>query len=113
MSDFASWIKVNRFFLKEKGFARKAEYWAIWVYLLANAKKQYAEYLFGGQTHILKRGQLVCSNRKIADFFGITTSKTDRILRFFIDDGKIRKESNNKFSIITILDYDKYQDIEF
>jgi hypothetical protein len=80
--------------------------------LVSFANHKESEYIFRGKTHVLKRGQLKIVVSELSDFFGIKPSKATRILNIFEKDGRIEKRGNNKFTIITVTNYDQYQNME-
>ncbi len=54
----------------------------------------------------LKRGQIAISQRDFAEKCGVSRQELRTILERLISTHKITQKSTNKFSIITLLDYD-------
>jgi DNA-binding transcriptional regulator YhcF (GntR family) len=55
------------------------------------------------------RGQFVTSFRQLASIFGTTTNTVRVFLAALEDTGMIKRESTKLITIITIIDYDRYQ----
>lgn len=108
MSD-KGWIKLHRRLLDCPNVMRDADYFAVWVYLLLSAS--HAEYatIFGGKKIILQAGQLITGRKVIEALLGIDESKVYRILMAYKNDEQIEIKSNNRASLITIVNWEKYQ----
>lgn len=65
--------------------------------------------MFNGKKQICKRGQFITGIHKLKQKTGIEPSKLRRLLETMKNEHLIDKQSNNKFSLITILKYDYYQ----
>ena len=61
---------------------------------------------------LIKRGQLITSRTHLADEIGISEQQTRTCLERLQASGVITCEATNKFTIITICNYDVYQDNE-
>ena len=82
---------------------KDADHYAVWGYLLHNAKHAAADELFNGKRITLHPGQLITGRKKIADHFKIDESKVQRILQFFENERQIERQTGNKSSLISIL----------
>ena len=60
----------------------------------------------------VKRGQLLTSRKAISDKTGVTQSKIYRILSRYESEHQIEQQKTNKYTVITILNYDSYQNCE-
>ena len=105
------YIKIFRS-LKKKGYYTDSHYIHLWVHLLMCVTYQDREYMINGQIHHLKPGQCIVGRRKLASDTGIQESKVERILSTFKSEHQIEQQSFNKFRIITICNWDKYQATE-
>lgn len=98
--------------LFQKGFSRKPNYLAVWMYILLKANHDDNEFLFNNKTITVKRGQCLTSQKKIADYFGISIKSVHDILKYFKNENQIEKRTTNVFTLITITNYDEYQQYE-
>ena len=91
---------------------KDAEHLAVWMYLLLNAT--HAEYpaLFKGKKIMLQPGQLITGCISIGNQLSISESKVRRTLNDFIIDEQIDRQTSNKNSLITILNWDLYQNFD-
>ncbi len=103
------WIKLDRAML-EHWVWQDADAQRIWLDMLMRANFEDKTRLFNGQLLDLKRGQLVFGRKVYADRLGINENKIRKVLKLLKNDGMIHQQATNKYSIITITCYDKYQD---
>ena len=105
------WVKIYRSTF-EKGWARKPEYIALWIWLIQLATHQEREYFWNGNTIILKSGQFITGRKFLSEKTGINESKVERILKCFESEQQIEQRKTSTSRLISILNYQKYQDIE-
>ena len=101
------YIKLFRSLLDEE-FLSDPEYISIWIYCLLNAN-------FKPKIHKgtpIKRGQFKTGRKSISENLGISESKVERILSYFEEKKHIEQQKTNKYRLITICYYDKYQKSE-
>lgn len=109
MADNNGWIKLHRKLLDNPVVMKDSDYLAVWIYLLLNASHTEYPVLFGGKKISLKAGQLITGRKSIASTLGISESKVRRILDLFEIDQQIDRQRSNKNSLVSILNWDKYQ----
>lgn len=81
-----------------------------WIYLLFEAAWEPRTIPWGkDETVTLLRGQLATSVRKLNGRWGFCTETTIALLRLFEEQGMITRETSAKRSLITIVNYEKYQ----
>lgn len=81
-----------------------------WIYLLFEAAWEAHTIPWGkDETVTLHRGQLATSIRKLNGRWGFCTETTISLLRLFEEQGMITRETSAKRSLITIVNYEKYQ----
>ena len=97
--------------LEKKGFYSDSEYVHLWVHLLLSASWQEKEFLFDGTLRKLKPGQFIVGRMKLAKATGINRSKIERILKVFANENMIEQQTTNKFRIISIINWDLYQNV--
>lgn len=103
------WIKLDRSML-DHWVWRDADAQRIWLEMLMRANFEDKTRLFNGQLISLKRGQLVFGRKVYADRLGINENTIRKVLKLLISDGMIHQQTTNKYSIISITCYDRYQD---
>lgn len=82
-----------------------------WVDLLLTANHSDKKILFNGELITVKRGQILTSIRKLAERWKWSYDKTSRFLKLIESDGMLRKESDNCRTLLTIENYEVYQDV--
>ena len=112
MNEKNGWVKLHRKMLDNPIIMKDAEHLAVWMYLLLNAT--HAEYpaLFKGKKIMLQPGQLITGCISIGNQLSISESKVRRTLNDFISDGQIDRQTSNKNSLITVLNWDLYQNFD-
>lgn len=106
------WIKIHRKILENPIICKDSDYLAVWIYLLLNATHKEIPALFKGKKIILQKGQLITGRKSIASQLKISESKIFRIINDFKSEQQIEQQTSNKNSLISILNWDKYQNIE-
>ena len=101
------WRKVEDSFLM-----LDSEAFHLWFVLLMLANHQDKEHLFNAQKVIIKRGQLISGRHSLSDRTSINESKVYRLLELFEHEQLIEQQKNNRYSIISILNYNEYQSNE-
>lgn len=102
----ASWIKIFRELLQWEWF-QKAEMVQLFIYLLLKANcvdKQW-------QGITIKRGQLATSNATIRQDLRLSEQQIRTCIKRLISTGEITYKSTNRYVVITICNYDKYQKV--
>jgi len=97
------YIKLDRA-LENWRFKTKPNYVALWVHLLLEANHQSNKYM---DTQI-ERGQLTTSLEALKKGTGLSLQQIRTILNKLNND-EITIKSTNKYTLITIVNYDKYQ----
>lgn len=107
------WIKTYRkiqdcwIWLDKEPFDKRSA----WIDLLLTANHADKKILFNGELITIERGQILTSIRKLADKWKWSYDKVLRFLRLIESDGMIKKESDNFRTLITIENYELYQDV--
>lgn len=106
MAKTTTFVKIDRNITRWQWWADSNTV-KIWLYLLLKANV--TQYTF--QKFKIKRGQLVTSIPSLASKNNLTVQQVKTILSRLEKTGEIsRRNIGNKFSIITIKQYEKYQD---
>lgn len=104
MPDSEGWIKLHRKFLKWEWF-EIPEMIQLFIYLLLTAN--HAPKKWKGKT--VDRGQLITGRIKLTQETGLSEKKIRNCLDRLENTGEIRRERANKYSIITLCNYNTYQ----
>ena len=103
-----NFVKLNRA-LRENPIAGDPHYLAIWTWLLMLAAyKPHSVILHGIQTD-LKAGQLATSVRILANRTGVKKDKIAVILARLVKEGMILRKTSNKYTVITLVNWDRFQ----
>ncbi len=84
---------------------RDANTFRVFFHLMINAN--YKEHDFENIT--VRRGQLVTSRKTLAAELGISEQNVRTALRHLKSTGEITSSETSKFTLITVINYDKYQ----
>lgn len=106
------WVKIHRKMLENPIICKDSDYLSVWIYLLLNATHKEIPALFKGKKIILKPGQLITGRKSISNKLKISESKIYRIINDYKSEHQIEQQTSNKNSLITIINWDKYQENE-
>ncbi len=101
-------ISLHRKLLKNP-IAQKPAWLALWVHLLMRANWEETTIIWNGSLKRIERGSFVTGRNSMAKESGISASTIEDILKYLESQHQIRQLKNNKYRVITILNYDKYQ----
>lgn len=104
------WIKLYRKLLDNPIVCKDSETFSIWLYLLLNATYQEIPAVFKGKKITLRKGQLITGILSISKKLKINKDKVQRTLKCFEIDKQIEQETSNKNRLISILNWEQYQD---
>lgn len=96
-------IKLSRTLLNWRWYTN-ANTMRVYLHLLLKANFCDVEF----ETHIVKRGQLVTSIKSLCEELSMTTQATRTALEHLVLTNDITIKTTTKYSIITILNYEKY-----
>ena len=104
----AGWIKISTDIAKH-WIWNDAERLKWWIDILFMASWKDNKQLVGKKLVSLRRGQLVASISFLCKRWGRSRSMVEPFLTLLHEEGMISKEVGNNVSIITVLNYEKYQ----
>lgn len=104
------WIKLNRQ-ITEHWIWQNHEYAFAWIDLLLLVNHESRKVLVNNEVMTIKRGQTLTSIYKLAKKWGWTRKKTYAFIKALEQDGMIRRNSTTKYTILTIANYGKFQDV--
>lgn len=103
------YIAAHRKMLDNPTVCKDADHFAVWMYLLLNAVYKPTDVMFHGERITLQAGQLTTGRKKIAEHFGISESKVQRILKRFEIEHQIEQRTDRQCRLITIVSWGEYQ----
>jgi hypothetical protein len=102
------YIKLYRSLL-DNPHSNNPEFMAVWCRMLLKATYKEYDQLVGNQVVHLMPGQFVTGRKALAKESGVTEMKLYRILKFYENVQQIEQQTHSKFTIVSILNWDKYQ----
>lgn len=108
------WLKLYRKITEHKLWLEKRTFSRLegWLYLLCSANFADRDVVLDGWQIKVRRGQVLTSEVKMAELFGWSRNRVRRFLEMLIDDGSITKDVTPKYTLITLVNYDVYQDCD-
>ena len=103
------WLKLHRSILDSAVF-QDAEVLKVWIWLLCNVAFEQHDTICYGKVIHLKPGQIATGRKKIAQCTDLNENKVYRALTALKSLGNIEIKATNKYSIITVVNWDKYQE---
>lgn len=96
--------------LLENPICQKPAYLSLWIILLLKASYAEKEMIWDGGIIKLEAGQFITGRKKLSMETGIPESTIERALDYMEKSGQqIKQQKNNRFRIITIVNWSKYQ----
>ena len=110
----SGWISLHRsiqnhWLYKEKRVFSKYE---AWIDLIMMANHEDNKILLGQELILVKKGSRITSIRKLKEKWKWSNTKVTTFLKILKDDGMIDYKSDTKKTLITIVNYEDYQDTE-
>lgn len=105
------WICLHRKMLANP-LVQKSQYWHLWTVILLMATHKATKFNWNGQRISLKPGQLLVGRKKLNEITGIPESTIEYILRYLESEHQIGQQKTNKYRIITVENWEKYQSRE-
>lgn len=106
----AGWIKIYRD-IEKHWIAQDMEKFGWWIDLLLLASYEDNKTLLGNSITEVKRGQVIASLRFLAERWNASKDKINAFLKLLVQDGMIIRESDKNTTLITICNYESYQDV--
>ena len=105
----SGWICLHRPILKHWVY-KEPEALKFWVTLLMDANWEPKTTIFNKKLITVGRGQIVFGRKVYSLRLDISEMKLRRYLKLLEKDGMINQQITNKYTLITVLQYDQYQD---
>lgn len=105
------WIKLHRKIVEDPVFQNE-KLLKVWLYCLLKASHKEREFMVGMQIVKVKPGEFVFGRKKAAAELNMKESTVWDRIKLLEKLGNINIKSNNKFSIVNVVNWAKYQDKE-
>lgn len=102
------WIMLHRKIL-DNWVAQEPEMFAVWIRILLEANHVDTKRMFNGCHIEIKRGQLIFGLNAFSLKSGVSENKVRRYINLLEKDGMINRLKTNKYSLISIVNFDSYQ----
>lgn len=109
MAEYNTFLKLHRSILESAVFS-DADALRLWIYLLCKASTQDRQAVVEGKVVEIKKGQIITGRKKLAEQLNMAESKVYRTLKLLEDLGNVNIKSNNRFSLVTIANWAKFQE---
>ena len=96
----------------ENPLIKKPLHCHLWNILLLLAQYKESDFIFGNERITLKSGQILTGRKKLSELSGISESQIERILKYLENEQQITQIKTNKYRIICIVNWEKYQNDE-
>jgi hypothetical protein len=103
------WIKLHRKF-NDTSFKNRPLVVALFIHLLLNANHEDKKFYWNKKEIIIKKGQLLTGRKELSKQTGISPQSIRTAMMILKSTSTITTQPTNKFSIISILNWDRYQD---
>lgn len=104
----SGWIKLQRDIM-DHWIAQDAEYLSVWIRMLSEANFESRTLMFNGQVISVGRGQLIFGLKTYSEKTKMTEMRLRTLLSLLEKNQMINRVKNSKYSLISIVNYDKYQ----
>ena len=106
MAEQSTFIKLDRNILRWRWW-QKSKTLHVFLFLLLNANVTDHEF----ENDYIKRGQVVTSLGSIVKSTGLTIREVRTAISTLKKTGEVTSRSNNRYQVITIVNYDRYQEV--
>ena len=104
------WIKIHRK-IRDNCIYKDSHLLHLFIHCLLKANHKTNTFLFNKQEITIERGQFVTGRLELANELNMNSSLVYRKLNILKNIGIVNIKTNNKFSIVTVLKYNTYQDM--
>jgi len=102
------WIKLQRDIMSH-WIAQDNEYLAVWIRMLSEANYEAQTKMFNGQVITVGRGQFIFGLDSYAEKTKVSVMRLRRLVDLLEKHQMINRVKTSKYSLISIVNYDKYQ----
>jgi hypothetical protein len=108
MNSLDGWIRLHRKSIDSSAFDN-AIIWKVWCWCLLKASYKPKLFPFNGVDHKLEKGQFITGMYSACKSTKLTPQKYRTAIKYLKSTSRITTKSNNKFTIITVLNWSDYQ----
>ena len=105
------WIKLHRKLLKNPIFY-KPELLQLFIYCLLSAGHEEKRIIFNGKEEVIPKGSFIAGRKVLAKSLKQSESMIYRNLKILTDISILSQKSNNRFTLISVVNYSVYQGAE-
>ncbi len=105
-----NWIKLHRKLLDSDTF-KNEKLLKIWIWILLKANHKDNTFLLGRKKLTTKRGQFIMGLNRASEHLDLAKNTIHYWVNYLEKIGKVGLKKTNKYTIITIQNYDLYQDV--
>ena len=105
------WIKLHRKLLDNSIFY-KPDYLQLWLFVLLRVNHEENKFIWNNQQQVVKQGSGIFSQKQMAVLLKMPISKVNRILKFLQNENQIVITTCNKYTIIEVVNWVKFQEHE-
>ena len=102
------WVKLYRSGLDNELF-KNSTTWHVWMYCLLKATHKPIKSFVSGKSIELQPGQFIFGRKKASIETGLSEQNVRTAIKHLISTRNITIKSTNKYTIITIVNWDRYQ----
>lgn len=106
------WFKFHRQMFKNPVCTKDSEYFFVWLWILNEACYEEKRAWFKSKDIVLQKGQILTTVKEISKDLNVSEKKVYRILNLLENEKQIEKQASNKNTLITVLNWEKYQSCE-
>ena len=99
-----SWFKLHRSIIDSNVF-ENPDILKVWIWIMCKANFKESNPIIGNKTVRLEPGQMIFGRNIAAAELQMTPSKCYRIVNVLQECGNIEIKANNKFSVITVINW--------
>ena len=104
------WIKIHRK-IRDNCIYKDSHLLHLFIHCLLKANHKTNTFLFNKQEITIERGQFVTGRMELSHELNMNSSLVYRKLKILKNIGILNIKTNNKFSVVTVLKYNTYQDV--
>jgi hypothetical protein len=95
--------------LLDNPIINKPFYCHLWITILLMASHRPNRFIWNGEEKLIDTGQFITGRKELSRKTGIPESTVEDILKFLEKQHQIRQQKTNKFRLISVVNYCKYQ----
>jgi DNA-binding transcriptional MocR family regulator len=95
--------------LQTQSYYGKPNYVALWIHILLSANHKQANIIWNNEKMTINPGQFITGRKELAKATGVSETTVERILKCLESGHQIGQQKTNKWRLISVLNWDKYQ----